>query len=165
MNFRKGNPDDLHDLKELAIRSWSQYETYLTRENWEKLFESLSNSETYTQLISTSECLLCEDDQGEIIGMAFVMPSGNPTKDYESEWCHLRFVTVSPDYRGKGIGKLLTEKCILLAKENQETVMALHTSEMMKTAQAIYEKLGFELRKEIEPRYGKQYWIYTLELR
>jgi len=42
--------------------------------------------------------------------------------------------------------------------------MALHTSEMMRSARHIYEKIGFNILKEIEPRLGVKYWLYTLEL-
>lgn len=40
----------------------------------------------------------------------------------------------------------------------------LHTSEMMGAARHIYESLGFKKLREIEPRYGKKYWLYKLEL-
>ena len=49
------------------------------------------------------------------------------------------------------------------AKETNETYIALHTSEFMDAARAIYEKKGFKKKKEIE-YLGKRYWIYLLEL-
>ena len=35
----------------------------------------------------------------------------------------------------------------------------------MGSARHIYEKMGFEILKEIEPRLGVKYWLYTLELK
>jgi ribosomal protein S18 acetylase RimI-like enzyme len=34
----------------------------------------------------------------------------------------------------------------------------------MDKARYIYEKLGFKIIKEIEPRYGKKYWLYEMSL-
>ena len=73
-------------------------------------------------------------------------------------------VGVHPDFGGKGIGKMLTQMCIDFAKSSNEKVIALHTSEYMNVARHIYESLGFKQIRELEPRYGKRYWIYKLEL-
>jgi len=54
--------------------------------------------------------------------------------------------------------------CIDFAKSSDEKVIALHTFEYMNAARHIYESLGFNQTKELEPRYGKRYWLYQLEL-
>lgn len=101
MNFRFGNYSDLEQLKALGIKSWSQFKNELTNDNWSILYESLNSNETYSELFKKSECIICENDTGEIIGMAFLTPNGNPTEIYDENWCHLRFVSVNPEYRGK----------------------------------------------------------------
>ena len=73
-------------------------------------------------------------------------------------------VGVNPNFEGNGIGKHLTQMCIDSAKSLNESVVALHTSEFMSAARHIYEALGFKQIKELTPRYGKRYWLYTLEL-
>ncbi len=164
MNFRKGNKNDLEQLKELGVKSWTQFKDELTNDNWNELHKSLNSYETYNELLEKSECIICENDTSEIIGMAFLIPNGNPTEIYDEKWCHLRFVSVSPESRGKNIGGVLTRMCIEIALKNNEQTMALHTSEIMKSARYIYEKFGFKKLKEIEPRLGVKYWLYTLEL-
>jgi len=118
----------------------------------------------YASLLEDSYCLVCENDTFEIIGMSFLVPHGNPTELYDEKWCYIRFVSVDPEYEGKGIGKQLTSRCIQTAKDNNEQTIALHTSEMMDKARHIYESLGFKILKEIAPRLGKKYWLYTLDL-
>ena len=164
MNFRKGNKNDLEQLKELGVKSWTQFKDELTNDNWNELHKSLNSYETYNELLEKSECIICENDASEIIGMAFLIPNGNPTEIYDEKWCHLRFVSVSPEFRGENIGGILTRICIEIARKNNEQTMALHTSEIMKSARHIYEKIGFKILKEIEPRLGIKYWLYTLEL-
>ena len=164
MNFRKGNKNDLKQLKELGVKSWVEFKEELSHDSWNELNTLLNNLDTYSDLFQKSECILCENESKKIIGMAFLIPKGNPTEIYDAKWCHLRFVSVDPKYRGKGIGEKLTNLCIELALSNKEEVMALHTSEIMKIARHIYEKIGFKNFKEIEPRLGVKYWLYTLQL-
>jgi ribosomal protein S18 acetylase RimI-like enzyme len=164
MNYRKGNNNDLEQLRKLGVKSWTQFKDELTIDNWKSLFETISSHKSYSKLLETSECIVCENESKEVVGMAFLVPNGNPSEIYDEKWCHLRFVSVDPNYRGNGIGKKLTELCIESAIENKEQTMALHTSEIMGSARRIYEKMGFEILKEIEPRFGVRYWLYTFEL-
>ncbi|MEN9639528.1 MAG: hypothetical protein RLZZ262_1396 [Bacteroidota bacterium] len=165
MIYRQGNSDDVRLLKELAIASWEQYQHELTEENWQALKQNVSTDQTYIDLLESGHCIVCEHATGILIGMAFLVPSGVPRDIYIKEWCAIRFVTVHPEYGGQGIGRKLTEMCIEYAKENNETTVALHTSEMMHSARHIYESLGFVVLKEIDKRLGKRYWLYTLQLK
>jgi ribosomal protein S18 acetylase RimI-like enzyme len=164
MKFRQGNINDLEEIKNLAINSWQQFQNELTPENWEKLKTTLADDKTYSELLNKSYCLVCINDNNKIIGMSFLVLHGNPTEIYESSWCYIRFVTVDQNYSGQGIGRMLTEKCIQYAKKKGEKIVALHTSEMMNKARHIYKSLGFKILKEIEPRLGKKYWLYTLDI-
>lgn len=164
MNFRKATKNDLKQLKALGLISWSQFKNELTSLNWKILYKTLNDDETYNELLQNSECIICENEANKIIGMAFLIPKGNPTDIYDKKWCHLRFVSVNPEYRDNGIGEKLTQLCIEFALKNNEQIMALHTSEIMKSAIHIYEKIGFKVFKELEPRLGVKYWLYTLEL-
>jgi ribosomal protein S18 acetylase RimI-like enzyme len=164
LTYKQGTIDDLNELKQLAIKSWGQFQSKLTSDNWEKLYNSLTDDKTYTELLDKSNCIVCTSDQGKIIGMAFLVPNGNPTDIYDKEWSYIRFVSVDPDFGGQGIGRKLTAMCIETARHNKEKAIALHTSEFMDKARHIYETLGFTLLKEIDQRLGKRYWLYKLDL-
>ncbi|MBY0067980.1 GNAT family N-acetyltransferase [Empedobacter sp. R132-2] len=60
----------------------------------------------------------------------------------------MRMVGVHPNFLGKGIGRELIKICILFAKESDEKIIALHTSEFMNSARHLYEDLGFVMNKE-----------------
>lgn len=164
MHYRKGTFADLQQLLQLGIETWSGFEKDMTAANWERLSASIHNAQTYEDLLFMSECLVCEAGEGRIVGMVFLIPQGNPTNLYPPDWCYIRFLSVSPGFGGRGIGRKLTEACIELARLNGETVMALHTSEMMGNARRLYEHLGFHIVREIGERLGKRYWLYKLEL-
>ena len=57
-------------------------------------------------------------------------------------------VGVHPNFSGKGIGRELIKICILFAKESDEKIIVLHTSEFMNSARHLYEDLGFVMNKE-----------------
>jgi ribosomal protein S18 acetylase RimI-like enzyme len=73
-------------------------------------------------------------------------------------------VGVHPDYSGRGICRALMELCLNHAKHTNEKIVALHTSEFMDAARHIYQSMGFKVIRDLPLRFGKQYWLYTLEI-
>jgi len=161
--FREGNIEDKKQLKELALVSYSQFEKVLTSESWNELYGNLKSESSYSNILEISKCFVCEIEN-KIIGVAYFVPSGNPTEIYDSSWSYIRMVGVNPKYRGNGIGKRLTQNCIEYARQSNEHIITLHTSEFMDSARYIYEKLGFKRGKELKPIFGKKYWLYQIEL-
>lgn len=161
--FRIGTTEDIPQLISLGLDSYGQFKSELTPENWRKMEDSLSSSQTYLDLLSSSTCFICEL-KGTIIGMAYLILSGNPTDIYQSNWSYIRFVGVHPNLKGLGIGKELIQRCIDFAQENNETTIALHTADMMHAARSIYKKAGFKLKRKLSPRFGKNYDLFLLEL-
>ncbi len=163
LTFRKGTPEDKAKLQALGVLSYSQHQSALTPENWHKFNSFMSNPETYTYLMNTSTCFLCEHED-KIIGMAFFVSKGHPTEMFEAEWSYIRMVAVNPDFGGRGIAKRLTQICLDFARETKESFVALHTSEFMNAARHIYEGFGFKIVRELT-RYDKKYWIYLLDIK
>jgi len=61
-----------------------------------------------------------------------------------------RLLAVDPRERGKGIGKLLIEDCICRTKKNNQSELYIHSTESMKIAWWMYERLGFIRAAEID---------------
>jgi len=57
--------------------------------------------------------------------------------------CEMKRLYVRPDFRGKGIAKILTEKIISDAKEMGYGSMLLDTLPFLQTAIRMYKKMGF----------------------
>jgi ribosomal protein S18 acetylase RimI-like enzyme len=96
--------------------------------------------------------------------MAFLVPSGNPTKIYSDDTRYIRMVGVHPDAGGKGIAQSLTRLCMEKAKELGEKTIMLHSAEVMYTARHVYEKLGFKKMHLLDEHYGLEYWLYRYNM-
>ena len=163
LTYRSGTISDIDQLQSLSIMAYGQFQNVLTPDNWEIFNGNLHNKQRLVDILKISQCFVCLDND-KIIGVAYVIPSGNPTDLFKAEWSYIRMVGVNPEYRGQGIAKTLTKMCIDFAKQSNEKTIALHTSEFMDAARHIYENMGFKVLKEIPPLFGKKYWLYTLDL-
>ena len=124
---------------------------------------AISDYKTLVELLNKSYGLVCETETNKIIASVFLLPSGNPTIIYPNDWSYIRLLGVLPAYRGNAIGRELIKKCIILAKDNNEKTIALHTSEFMPLAKRMYEDFGFVKVKELDV-FNKIYWLYKLDL-
>ncbi len=70
--------------------------------------------------------------------------SGVASFNDSSEVCELRKLFLLPESRGLGLGKELAEKCLNYAKMKGYKQCYLDTLGTMKSAIALYEKLGFK---------------------
>lgn len=163
LTYRTATKKDLKQLQQLGLLAYGQYKSTITQENWEKWEAGFRSDENFLNLLAISTCFVCECEN-EIVGMAFLIPSGNPFLYFPSDWSYIRYVGVNPAFEGNGIGKKLTQQCIDKARETGEKTIALHTSEFQNAARHIYENLGFIKQKELEPVFGKTFYIYTIEL-
>jgi ribosomal protein S18 acetylase RimI-like enzyme len=162
LEFRIGTIDDFEELKRIGEISFGKYKTVLTPENWQKLSDGIQNNDRLRALISISKIFVCEFEK-KMIGAAYLVPNGHPEGVFEKGWAVIRRVGVDPAFEGRGIARQLTQMCIDHAKASGEKIIALHTSEFMHAARHIYESLGFKIDREIDPLFGKRYWLYLKE--
>lgn len=163
MLYRRGVHRDVAQLLQLTRISYGQYKSVLTEENWKILEANINNPQIIVDLLDNATTFVCEHEK-KIVGMAYLVPSGNPTDIFDAGWSYIRMVGVDPEYAGKGIAKTLTRMCLGQARRDNEMIVGLHTSEFMDAARHIYEGLGFTVLREIPPRFGKRYWVYTLHI-
>jgi putative acetyltransferase len=76
---------------------------------------------------------------GTILGGGGIYPTAN----LDEGTCELVKLYLSADARGKGIGKLLMERCLLAAKELGYKKLYLETMPELTIAIPMYEKFGF----------------------
>jgi len=75
--------------------------------------------------------------ENRVVGSAALM------KEHDDVY-ELAKMTVAPDYQGKGISKLLIEKCLEKAKDIKASKIMLFSNHQLKAALGLYEKYGFQ---------------------
>ena len=81
---------------------------------------------------------------GEVAGGGGIFPSdGLPDGT-----CELVKMYLKNTVRGKGVGRMLIEKCIAVAGQKGYTAMYIETMPELKQAVSLYEKFGFSQLKE-----------------
>jgi ribosomal protein S18 acetylase RimI-like enzyme len=162
--YRQGSPLEQDALQQLGILSYHQFSGILAPADWQTMDRFLHNEKMWNKLVNHARIFVCEQ-RIKLIGMAYLVPSGNPTDIYPANWSYIRMVAVDPNHRGRGIAKRLTQMCVEFARQSNEKIVGLHTSEKMKDAMHIYESVGFKLDKEIDPIYGMRYFQYRLDIK
>lgn len=103
--------------------------------SFQGLEEELAHLEDH-YLPPNGALLAVRTEQGRIIGCV-ALRRHSPLR------CEMKRLYVKPGYQGLGVGQLLAEGIIALAKEQGYGEMVLDTLSTMHSAIALYRKLGF----------------------
>jgi ribosomal protein S18 acetylase RimI-like enzyme len=68
---------------------------------------------------------------------------GTSGEDCPPDVAVIRLLAVRPEMRGSGLGRVLAEECMRRARAAGARAVGLHTTMMMATAKAMYERMGF----------------------
>lgn len=163
LNYRKARIEDINQIKDLHVKAFTEFADVLSPDNWAKMLKDLEDPQALRELMQNSFTYVCEGE-GKIVGVVSMIHRGNPTEVFMKDWAYLRKLCVDPEYRGRGVAKKLVLECISEAISRRESRIAIHTGEFMESAKALYDNIGFKVLKEVEPLYGKRYWVYKLDL-
>ena len=100
-------------------------------------------------IASNSTKLLLAENQKLLVGTLSLVLFKIPTRT--RAW--IEDVVVDSDARGQGIGKLLIQHAIKLAKESGAKTIDLTSHPSREQANRLYQKLGFEIRETNIYRY------------
>ncbi len=87
-------------------------------------------------VIKRGGCIFLAMDDERVIGTAGLW------KKNELEY-ELIKMTVDPEYRGRGISKILLDRCLDEAKNRKAMKISLFSNSKLKTALRLYEQYGF----------------------
>jgi ribosomal protein S18 acetylase RimI-like enzyme len=62
----------------------------------------------------------------------------------------VRLLAVGPAGRGRGLGRRLMEECIRRSRAAGAPALTLHTTDMMRVAMGLYERMGFARAPELD---------------
>ncbi|MEM7297302.1 MAG: GNAT family N-acetyltransferase [Bacteroidota bacterium] len=151
---RYAKPEEFEQVGQLMVQVYSNLANFPTPEEQPAYYEMLASIGSLTEKPKT-RLLVAVNENNEIGGgvvyfgdMQYYGSGGTATQ--EKNAAGFRLLGVDPTFRGKSIGKLLTQKCIELAKEEGQQQIVIHTTEAMKTAWGMYERMGFQRSEDLD---------------
>ena len=145
---RLAHDSDLEAARSILGAAYAQYADSFPEGSWTVYLADILDLEGRS---SESELLIAQRD-GRLVGSVSYFPPGSkasyPTDSFSehwpADWAAFRLLAVDPAARGGGVGRRLTEVCIERARATGAPAVGLHTTEPMKVARDMYERMGFE---------------------
>lgn len=145
--IRDVQPAEYEPLGELMVAVYSQLDGFPAPDEQPRYYELLKNIWTFAGK-KDARVLVALTQQEELVGgvvyfgdMAEYGSGGSATR--ETNASGIRLLAVDPAFRGSGAGRALTNFCIALAREKGHANVILHTTQAMKLAWGLYERMGF----------------------
>jgi GNAT superfamily N-acetyltransferase len=150
---------DAEDLNRIAVSAFDQFRDHYG--DWPAMLAGLSK----TSALSTSGEVIIAELQNKFAGaVAYFRPNSQKAAFFDQRWPIIRMLVVDPAFRGKGVGRALSDECIARAKRDGSPIIALHTSPIMSVALPMYLKMGFVKAYDAPPIFGVAYAVYTKAL-
>lgn len=159
IRLRDYQRDDAEDLNRMAVSAFHQFRDHY--DDWPAMRAGLSKT---SGLSGSGEVIVAELDDKISGAVAYFGPDSPKAAFFEQRWPIIRMLVVDPAFRGKGIGRALSEACMARARRDEAPVIALHTSPIMSVALPMYLKMGFVKAHDAPPIFGVAYAVYTKAL-
>ena len=163
VTISKATIKDIPIIQEIAYKTWPvAYGQILSSAQLDYMLEMMYSSETLNDNIT---------NKGHIFLLAreasFTFGFASCEHHYlDKNTTRLHKLYLLPEEQGKGIGELLLDKVIFLAKENHSERLSLNVNKFNK-AFGFYKQMGFEVVSEEDLEIGNGYLMedYKMELK
>jgi predicted N-acetyltransferase YhbS len=143
LRIRDARPDEHAAIREITLAAYAEFADIMVPTAWAGLHQAVR---TALESEGPGQRIVAERD-GRLVGSVMLYP---PAVDAyqglaaEAGWPELRLLAVDPAARGQGIGQALVNECVRRARAMGATALGLHTSESLRVATRMYERMGFE---------------------
>jgi len=150
--IRDARAADRAAIEAVTLAAYEQYAVTLGAPRWgmyrQNIVTTLASVKPATQIVAEKE--------GALVGSVLLYPAGGAMgepgggKAMTLSWPEVRLLAVAPAARGSGAGRRLMEECIRRARAAGATALTLHTTDMMRVAMQLYERMGFERAPDLD---------------
>ena len=162
--LRNARLDEADAIAEVIKAAYAQYEPSYTPEGWRRYFGLLGNVSPH---FDRSQVIVAERN-GAIAGCVMLYADGSQSGqgEWPPGWAGVLRLAVHPSHRGHGLGRVLTEECILRCRAAAIPTLALHATPWMSLSRAMYERMGFVRDESFDfvTRSGELAMGYRLEI-
>jgi GNAT superfamily N-acetyltransferase len=151
---RDASSNEFSTIGNLMVEVYSQLKGFPSFKEQPAYYKMLANIGNLTNNPKT-KLIVAISTEGKIAGgvvyfgdMKYYASGGTATD--EKDAAGFRLLAVDSNIRGKGIGKLLTNKCIEIAQEQKQKQLIIHSTKAMKIAWNMYETIGFKRSEDLD---------------
>lgn len=152
--IRDLRPAEHETLGQLMVEVYSSLEGFPTPSEQPGYYELLTRIGRFAEK-PDARVLVALSPEGALMGgvvyfgdMAAYGSGGTATSVRHASG--IRLLGVHPSFRNRGVGKALTLACIDLAREKGHQAVILHTTQPMRIAWGLYERLGFQRSEDLD---------------
>ena len=157
--IRDYRPADASAINSVALAAFAEYQSVYS--DWPAFSRVIGQMASFAE---TGEIIVAFSAERTVGAVVYVGPGKPKSPFFNVEWPIIRMLVVEPAFRGLGLGRALTKECIRRARRDGSSVIALHTTPIMKVALPMYQRMGFEFRGEAPTIFGVPYGIYLKHL-
>jgi GNAT superfamily N-acetyltransferase len=167
VTIRDARPDDRAAIEAVTLAAYEQYAAVLPPPLWaayrQNILATLAKGPPVAQIVA--------DAAGLVVGSVLLYPAGavmaepGSGEQIELPEPELRLLAVGPAARGRGVGRRLMEECIRRSRDAGAAALTLHTTDMMRVAMQLYERMGFARAVELDFRPAPEMVVKGYRLR
>ncbi len=149
IRIRAARDDERDTIRDLTLAAYEEYARIMAEPVWQgyrrQLLATLDSEGPVERIVAE------QDDT--LVGSVLLYPPatnayGKATAG--SAWPEVRLLAVAPTARGQGVGTALMGECERRAQHMGATALTLHTTDIMRTAMRMYERMGFVRAPELD---------------
>jgi len=144
LQIRDARDGEQERIIEVTLLAYQEYAPAMPPFAWEEYKGNIVS--TLRDDTMPGEKIVAERDS-DIVGAVLLIPAGTFFIGEDTEIAlkrpEVRLLAVPPANRGQGIAAALMRECIERARKSGATGIALHTTDLMKVAMNMYERMGF----------------------
>ncbi|HTI53723.1 MAG TPA: GNAT family N-acetyltransferase [Verrucomicrobiae bacterium] len=152
VTIRDGRLDDRPAVEAVTLAAYEQYAAVLSPPLWSAYRQNI----VATLAAAAPATLIVAEAAGAVVGSVLLQPAGSvmtePGGGTERRLAEpeLRLLAVGPAGRGRGVGRRLMDECICRSRAAGAPTLTLHTTDMMRVAMGLYERMGFARAVELD---------------
>jgi GNAT superfamily N-acetyltransferase len=166
IEVREARPREYEEAGRVTADSYREFAR--PERNWDEYLVRLADvadrAARTTILVAVEDGRVLGTVTLELEGRTDAGRNSNESGPLEPGEAHVRMLGVRPDARGKGVGRLLMDACIEESLRAGKSRLTLNTTERMKVARAMYERMGFTRTEDVVFPDGFVLLSYELSL-
>lgn len=161
LTIRDARPEEYEAIAELTVDSYRTVGDHMLDEYVPELRDVAGRAAACPVLVAIDNATQC------LVGTITYVPGpDNPFAEMERDGeAGFRMFGVSPDARGRGVGRALVDTIMARARADGRTGIAIYTRPSMAAAHHLYASLGFERDPARDWEFEPGEWLWALVLR